>query len=231
MQEDPSIHADQRWTLLLDFSNAFNSVNRECLFRKVRARIPLMAAWMETFYGAHPHLCLGDFTIPSCRGVQQGDPLSPLGFALILHSIIEKIKKEVPGLLINAWYLDDGILCGSTDDLSAALAIIEEEGPRRGLHLNRSKSLLYIPEQSSSSHNLLPHDTPITRRGFDLLGSPTGPPTHCEQTMMARVEKIQDILARLPAICIYSRLSDANYPPSVLPRPPKGGICSSHLPS
>ena len=222
VQEDPSIHADQQWTLLLNFSNIFNSVDRECLFRQVRAHIPLIAAWMETSYGAHLHLRLGDFTIPSCHRVQQGDPLSLLGFALILHPIIEKIKEEIPGLLINAWYLDDGTLSASADDLSAALAIIEEEGPRRGLHLNRSKSLLYIPEQSSSSHNPLPHDIPITRGGFILLGSP---PTHCEQTMMARVEKIQDILARLPDIQ-DSQIQTT--PPSVLPRPPEGGICSPY---
>ena len=39
--------------------------------------------------------------------------------------------------MINAWYLDDGTLCGSANDLCAALRIIEEDGPARGLHLNR----------------------------------------------------------------------------------------------
>ena len=36
--EDPGIQPGARWTLLLDFSNAFNSVSREVLFREVRAR-------------------------------------------------------------------------------------------------------------------------------------------------------------------------------------------------
>lgn len=39
-------------------------------------------------------------TILSRCGVQ--DPLSPLGFALSLQPIVEKIREEVPGLLINA---------------------------------------------------------------------------------------------------------------------------------
>ena len=87
-------------------------------------------------------LHLGGDTIKSRCGVQQGDPLGPLGFALVLQPIIERIKREVPGLKINAWYLDDGTLVGSPHDLLAALQIVEEEGPPRGLHLNRQKSLL-----------------------------------------------------------------------------------------
>ena len=71
--------------------------------------------------------------------------LGPLDFVLGLHPVIERIKREVPGLIVNAWYLDDGILCGSASDLSAALEIIEEAGPARGLFLNRGKSLLHIP--------------------------------------------------------------------------------------
>ena len=130
--------------------------------------------------------------------MQQGDPLGPLAFALALHPIVERIKHEVPGLNINAWYLDDGTLCGSAADLSAALAIIEEDGPSRGLKLNRKKSLLYIPEDASFVANPLPPEIPFVRSGFDLLGSPIGPPSHCEASMMKRVLKVQEILKRLP---------------------------------
>ena len=51
----------------------------------------------------------------------------------------------MPGLLINAWYLDDGTLCGSPHDLREALDIIEEDGSACGLHLNGAKSLLFVP--------------------------------------------------------------------------------------
>ena len=55
--------------------------------------------------------------------------MRPLCFALTLHPIVEQIKREVPELLINAWYLDDGTLCGSLSDIGYALAIIESVGP------------------------------------------------------------------------------------------------------
>ena len=74
---------------------------------------------MESCYFCQP--LLGKDSIRSCCGVQQGDPLGPLGFALTFHSLIEKIKDELPGLIPNAWYIDDG----SPEDLAAALHIVE----------------------------------------------------------------------------------------------------------
>ena len=122
LQEDTSVPPDSWCALLVDFSNAFNSVARECIFQEVRSRIPAMAAWVECCYGPQPILF-------SCCGVQQGDPLGPLCFAFALHPIVDLIQREVPDLLINAWYLDDGTLCGSLENIGSALAIIESQGP------------------------------------------------------------------------------------------------------
>ena len=65
--------------------------------------------------------------------------MGPFGFALVLQPVIEQIKRDVPYFLLNAWYLDDRTLCGAADDLKSALAIIEEDGPPRGLFLNQRK--------------------------------------------------------------------------------------------
>ncbi len=88
---------------------------------------------------------IGEHTIHSCCGVQQGDPLGPLGFTLTLHPIIERIQLQLPDLSLNVWYLDDGALSGSARDLAATIQIIEHYGPPAGLHLNRSKSGIYPP--------------------------------------------------------------------------------------
>ena len=134
---------------------------------------------------------------PQLLWVQQGDPLGPLGFALTLQPIAERIREEVPGLKINAWYFDDRTLCGSACDLVKALKIIEEDGPARGLHLNRSKSLLHISEDVDLTNNPLPSDIPISRVSFNLLDSPIGPPSFCEAMVLKRVEKVKVILSRL----------------------------------
>ena len=186
-----------RWILLVDFSNAFNSVSREHMFREVRASLPGLSSWVECCYSTESHLIFGDHSLLSRCGVQQGDPLGPLCFALTLQPIVERIKREVPSLLCNAWYLDDGTLCGTPQDLDAALKIIEEEGPPRGLHLNHHKSLLYIPPGDDLGSNLLPHDIPVTSSGFCLLGAPLGSSGFCESSVLGRVAKIQNALGRL----------------------------------
>ena len=123
---------------------------------------------MESCYSCQPFLLLGKDSIRSCCGVQQGNALGPLGFALTLHPLIEKIKAELPGLTLNAWYLDDGTLMGPPEDLAAALHIVERDGPSLGLHLNRSKSLIFIPEEADTSQSPIPSDIPTTRCGFSL---------------------------------------------------------------
>ena len=129
--------------------------------------------------------------------MQQGDPLGPLGFAITLQPIVERIKAEVPGLILNSWYLDDGTLMGSAEDLAKALNIIESDGPAVGLVLNRLKSLLYIPQDDVASASPLPPDIPVTRQGFTLLGCPIGPPSFCEESLLHNVEKIKIALDRL----------------------------------
>ena len=142
------------------------------------ASLPL-SAWMESCYRSQPGLHFGEHTIRSRCRVQQGDALGPLDFALILQPIVERIKK------------DDGILCGSPEDLLRAMEIVEEDGPPRGLSLNRSKSLLFIPQDADVSNYSLPAEIPISSSGFCLLGSPIGPTAFCESIVMSRVEKIR----------------------------------------
>ena len=107
-------------------------------------------------------------------------------------------KEEVPDLKVNAWYLDEGTLCGLSSDLERALENIEEMGAQRGLTLNRTKSLLYIPPDADTSENTLPKEILICREGFTLLGCPIGPPNNCNSIFTKRVQKVKDILSKLP---------------------------------
>jgi hypothetical protein len=102
-------------------------------------------------------------------------------------------------------------LCGSPQDLERALEIIEEEGPARGLHLNRHKSLHYIPPGDDLCLNPLPREIPITSSGFCLLGVPLGPDHFREAAVLGRVAKIQTECLREvggPRIT-----TNADYPP------------------
>ena len=189
--EDMNLPSTSKCTLLLDYSNTFNSISRAIMFEEVRARIPTLAAWAECCYSSQPLLHLGEHTIFSRCGVQQGDPLGPLLFSLTLHPIVERIKREVPHLNINVWYLDNGTLCGNPNNLMRALEIVEEDSPARGLYLNRGKSLLYVPADLDALDNPLQLEIPICRTGFCLLGAPIGLPEFRESKVLNRVEKIR----------------------------------------
>ncbi len=99
------------------------------MFAEFRKHFTSLSAWVESCYSGQPLLHLDTDTIFSCRGVQQGYPLGPLGFALALHPSVERIKSEVHSLTLNSWYLDDGTLAGTPEALLSALKIVEEETP------------------------------------------------------------------------------------------------------
>ena len=66
----------------------------------------------------------------------------PLFFCLAWQRVVEKLP---PSLKINVWYLDDGHLVGTPDDLIAASKIISEEGAKLGIKVNAAKCRVWGP--------------------------------------------------------------------------------------
>ncbi|GJS68950.1 putative reverse transcriptase domain-containing protein [Tanacetum coccineum] len=110
--------------LTVDFSNAFNRVDRLTLLHKVRAKCPSISLWVDFLYGQASRLYIEDTHIWSATRVQQGDPLGPLLFALILHPLLHKIKDRCK-LLLHAWYLDDGTVIRDSEEVDRVLDIIK----------------------------------------------------------------------------------------------------------
>lgn len=74
--------AEVRVFLKLDFRNAFSCLRRDVLLNAVKLNAPEFYAYFWQSYRQSSSLFYGDHVIKSATGVQQGDPVSPMGFCL-----------------------------------------------------------------------------------------------------------------------------------------------------
>ena len=157
--------------LLVDFKNAFNLIDRSVLLHEARVRCPSISPWVEFCYSRPARLYYEDSILWSCQGVQQGDPLGPLLFALALHPLVHAINQACE-LSLQAWYLDDGTIVGDTLVVARALDIIRSEGPSRGLFLNVDKTELFWPVEDPRGRvdGVFPSSISRPLAGVKLLG-------------------------------------------------------------
>ena len=175
---------DTDWVVLkVDLKNAFNCVSRARILELVLAHAPDMYHWVDWCYRTSSVLTFSDFRVASREGVQQGDPLGPFLFSLVIHDLILRIDAELPGLDVNKWYLDDGVLAGKSADVLKALNIILQAGPEIGVFLNEGKCELITHPSAASCLVAFPDSIPKNMRRTDgctsLLGAPIGDNRFC----------------------------------------------------
>ncbi|KAL5502338.1 hypothetical protein EMCRGX_G009091 [Ephydatia muelleri] len=97
--------------LKIDMCNAFNLVSHQALLDECAFHFPDLLPWASWCYGQQPLLQHPFGTLTSEVGVQQGDPLGPMFFNLVLHKLVSAIAtdEDTAKLLFHAWYLDDGV--------------------------------------------------------------------------------------------------------------------------
>ena len=116
--------------------NAFNTVFRQAVLQQVKNRCPEIFPIMALSYTKPTPLYIGSEVIRSQTGVQQGDPLGSLGFALAVDPIIRSL--DTP---FNEWFLDDGTLAGPAPSVTRNLEQLIPKLSEIGLTLNPSKLL------------------------------------------------------------------------------------------
>ena len=115
--------------------------------------LPSVAPFATFFYSQHSHLHFNNTYLNSQSGVQQGIPLGPPMFSLALWPIIKEIETKLPNLVQHNWYLDDGILAGTHQQLCTALNLLTNLDDGCLLELRIEKSELCSPVDLNAIDN------------------------------------------------------------------------------
>ena len=103
---------DHKVIVKLDIMNAFNSVRRDHVLQTCLDRTPDIAKHSFLAYSKPKSVIASGHSITSSTGVQQGDPIGPLLFALAVDQIASGVDSQ-----LNVWYLDDATIGGSPESV------------------------------------------------------------------------------------------------------------------
>ena len=124
----------------------------------------------------------------SAEGVQQGDPLGPLLFCLTIQPLIQDLQSE-----FKVFYLDDGTIGGSLEDVHHDLLLVEEKAALLGLQLNRAKSKLVCDDANTreSMLSVVSELRTVCCSEATLLGTPIGSVELIDSTITSKIQNLR----------------------------------------
>ena len=153
-----------------------------------------MLPWALWCYGQHPVLWHPLGIISSETGVQQGDPLGPLLFSLVIHRVVSAIASNCPELLFHMWYPDDGAIAGPKLAVLRALSIVQDLGPPNGLFVNTSKCELC----STGDLSIFPSEIKSSKvLNVEIIGVPIDDFVFCAKYASQKRAEAQGLLHML----------------------------------
>ena len=180
--------------LQIDCKNAFNSITRSSVLDAAQKFIPSLAPFASFWYSQHSKLFFNATHIQSESGVQQVDPLGSLLFSLGLWPIIKELHDKLPNLMQNSWYLDDGIIAGTEEELCESFEILATHGNKCGLELRTDKCELWSTSCFNAADSRIKRDS---QSGIEILGAAIGTPTFVASCLEKRVKKLEKVLDKI----------------------------------
>ena len=182
--------------MLVDATNAFNSLNRKATIHNIKIKCPSLAQYVENTYKDPTNLYIvtktnrQGATIQSAEGTTQGDPIAMAMYALGLSALQSMIKHEITDIKHVA-YADDLTGAGKIDKIKSWWDLIEALGPEIGYHPNARKSFLIVkPEHYDHAvETFAGTDVIVTKEGQRHLGAVIGTDDFRNQYVNEKVEE------------------------------------------
>ena len=193
--EDPNTDA----VLLVDASNAFNSLNRETALRNIQALCPALSTVLINTYREDIPLFIGGKTLLSQEGTTQGDPLAMAMYALAVTPLIKDLNLENTK---QVWFADDASAGASLTNLRSWWDTLLRKGPAYGYYPNPEKSWIVTKENKHNEAIETFEGTclNITTEGRRYLGSAIGQDTFVERFVESKVSMWVDEIKSLAKI-------------------------------
>ena len=184
--------------LLVDATNAFNTLNRNVALHNIRHICPAISTILINIYRDPTDLFIDGEALLSQEGTTQGDPLAMSMYAMASVPLIKSLPESVK----QVWYADDASALGLVDKLRAWWVELTRLGPRYGYFPNPSKSWLVTKEACHSIAVAAFRDTGVnvTCVGRPYLGAALGTTAYIDQFVSEKVDQWCDEVQLLSAI-------------------------------
>ena len=186
--------------LLVDASNAFNSLNRQVALRNARHLCPPLANALINTYREPSELFVDGQVLLSEEGTTQGDPLAMPLYALATIPLIDHLT-SVPDVK-QVWYADDASASGHLTSLRSWWDHLQLSGPNFGYHANAGKTWLVTEEEHLAHAQDIFRDSEVnvTSQGRPYLGAAIGSAEYCNRFIEKKVTDLQNELIQLANI-------------------------------
>ena len=171
--------------LLVDATNAFNSLNRQVALQNIRRLCPPIATILVNSYRDPTDLFVDNDVILSQEGTTQGDPLAMAMYGLATIPLIRRLN----GLCKQVWYADDSTAFGSLEQLRGWWDRLTAEGPSYGYFANPVKTWLVTKDKHLENAKTIFTNSGvnITPNGRPYLGAALGTPDFIEDHLSSKV--------------------------------------------
>lgn len=192
----------------IDLSNAYGTVSRAFVRQQLLALReedrPLTLAYFERFCAPAFTVQSGSFSMSIAEGVIQGDPLSPLFFALALQPGLTAAKNHLLDRHQHARlfaYLDDVCLVAPPQHVVSTVQALEAAITPAHLRTNAGKTQLFSYGGPSDALDAVSNDLGVSiQPAITILGSTIAPPHSVPAEDAAPLPKDEELFTRLNSL-------------------------------